>query len=377
VDYNSDIYFGSRAEPVPDYTFTASPKVNIYLPLWKGVVVDLAENPRYIYYLHTKNDRALDNAFRGQLHVALKRWYFQGGARLVNAQERLSTELNLNIGRKETDFAGQAFWQISEGSAIALQYRSFDYIYENPQDANIDIATNLDRKEQFVNLTTYLKQTSKWRFYVDAQYGTYDFKQAISNDKNSRSYALYTGMEFSPPPTGEESTRGFWGKIDLGYQRIDIRDPRRKDYGGLAGNSSVVLTLSNAFSAHGVFSRAIQFSVYSDLDYYIQTVYGVGITRSLTRNLRIYGDIAFSRNDYALPSGSLSSEPRLDRYATYSLGLRLRLEKDLEMSLNASFGTRSSNLAEQPRSKDLILGFTLTYGYAPIGTGLLTNAFSR
>lgn len=375
--YNSDVYFGSNPKPVPDYTFMVGPDVNLFLPLWKGVVVDLADNLSYVYYLHMQKDRALNNNFRGQLHIALKRWYFQLGGLLVNAQERLSTELNLHLRRNETNLGGSVFWQVSEESAVALRYRSFNYEYLNPEGTTIDFAANLNRKEQLFNLTTYLKQTSKWRFYLDAEYSTYDFKQAVSFLRNTRGIGLYSGVEFAPPPTGDEPIRGISGRINLGYQRYHTSDPQLKDFEGLAGNSNVVVTMSNLLSLRGVFSRSLQFSAFSDLDYYIETTYGLGITQALTRHLKILGDVSFNRHDYASSNSTSSSEARFDHYMNYALGLRFQMVKDLEMTLSTSFSTRRSTLADLPQTDNLIIGLTLIYGFSSAPTSVLTTPFSR
>jgi len=92
-------------------------------------VLDLSENPEYVYFHNTKQDRAFNNTFHGRLHFALKKLYFQLGGGHVNVKQRLATELYINVRRKEFLLTGLAFWQISKGSAIALQHRSSKYEY--------------------------------------------------------------------------------------------------------------------------------------------------------------------------------------------------------------------------------------------------------
>ncbi|MGB8953596.1 MAG: outer membrane beta-barrel protein [Candidatus Aminicenantales bacterium] len=374
--YDSDIYFGSTLNPVPDYTFTAGPEVRVYLLLKKGIVFDISEIPQYVFYLYTKQARALNNAFRGQVHFALERLYFQAGGGLINAKERISTELNIPVRRKQNDLAGQAFWQISEGSAVALQYRSFTFEYENPTDGSINLRENLNRKSSYINFAAYLQLVSGTRFYLDAEYGSFVFREPISSFKDSRSYSIFGGVEFLPAQADKEQIRGIQGRINLGYKSFDILDPQLKDYKGLVGNTSIAINIIKFTTLRGVFARDIQFSVYSDIPYYIQTVYGAGFSRAFTSRINLTYDLSFSRNDYAQLEDNGSRGARLDKYITHVFGLGFKLRKDLELNLMASLSTRSSNLVEEVNHRNFI-GFNLTYGYSPGGISMLASPFSR
>jgi hypothetical protein len=173
--YDSDIYFGSALKAVPDYTFTVGPHLRLFVPLAKGLLLDISETPQYAFFLRSDHDRALNNSFRGQLHLALDRLYFQAGGRLVNAKERISTELNIHLRHREDDLTGMSFWQISERTALALQYRSFQFEYEPPAEGSLNVGTNLNRMERYLNATAYLQQVARSRFYVEAEYGTFAF----------------------------------------------------------------------------------------------------------------------------------------------------------------------------------------------------------
>ena len=134
--------------------------------------------------------------------MALGTLYFQAGGGSANIKDRSNTELYLNIRHRDDDFGGFAFWQIGKATSVVLRYRHAEYSYENPDQEGIDISAYLNRREDFVNLTGYLFQVSKARIYVDAEYGRYAPKGEQSIFRDSRSYALYAGAEFSPLPAG-------------------------------------------------------------------------------------------------------------------------------------------------------------------------------
>jgi hypothetical protein len=376
--HDSDIYFGTTAARVPDYTLRAGVPFSFFLPVNKKLVIDVSENPQYVYYLETKKERALNNEFMGHVHLVFDRVYFQAGGGLSNVKQRLSPELMLNVRQKINDLTGLVLWQVSKGGSLALQYQTSVYRYDNPPDSGYNISENLNRRESFLNFTAYIQQVSKTRFFLDAEYGSYVFKEAIARDKDSRSYGIYGGVEFLPAPEVRGQGRGVQGRINLGYKYFDFIDPQRKGYSGLVGNTSVSIALREMTSVQGFFSRDFQFSAFSSLAYYLITSYGGGLSRSLTRKSRLDYALSFSRGVYPSDETIGGGQPRnlLIRYSVHSFRLTFKLRRDLELGLMASLGNRKGNVTF-PGGNRFFAGFNLTYGY-PGGEAIrLTSPVSR
>jgi hypothetical protein len=373
--YDSDLYFGQTPDPVPDYTFTAGPDIHVLLLLKKGIVIDITEIPQYVFYAKTKKERALSNAFSGRVHFVFDRLYFQAGGESVNSKDRLSTELNFKIRRKENGLSGLAFWQVSKGSALALQYRIADLKYENPADGSLNIGENLDRRASSVNLTAYLAQVLRTRFYLDAQYGLFSFRNTTSGFKNSRSYGLFGGFEFVLPPGGVLS-RGLQGNISLGYKRFNVLDAQRKDFEGLAGNTSVAVKIGRATTLRVDFIRGTQFSAYADFAYYLQTTLGAGLSRALSRSIDFSYDFSFSRNEYEQYEADGARGARPSEYLVHGVRLGFRPGKNFGMDLTANFSRMNSDTAGLSRRRHFI-GFNLTYGSSPGSPALSASPLSR
>ena len=365
--YDSDIYYGMLAGRVPDYTFSAGPEFRVFLPIKKRVVFDIADSPRYVFFATTERERALNNAFAGNLHLVFDRVYIQAGAGLDNAKQRLSPELNLNVRLKTGDYSGLILWQASKEASFALQYQRTKYAYENLSSETTDISANLDRTESFARFLAYLQQRSRVRFYLGGEYGLYRFTDSLSSYRNSRSYGAYAGAAFVPPEGGYEGeTSGMRGGFTLGYKRLDVIDPSLKDYSGLSGNVAVSLGIMRMTALRLFFSRGPQFSVYSDQVYYLQTAYGAGLSRSLSRHVVFTYDFSYSRGDYPAV-GADGTGPTVTsnfKYWTHALRLSFRLRRDLQFSLLADLGRRNQPSALQPVSNRAFIGFGLTYGYS-------------
>jgi len=283
---------------------------------------------------------------------------------LIDAKQRLSTEVNLNIRAKQDDLSGLVLWQASKETSFALQYRRASHNYENLTSGDINIRTALNRKESFVNLMVYLQQSSKTRFCLGGQYGFFAFMETVSGFKDSRSYGISAGVEFLPSAEAGGGSTGVRGSINLGYERFDGLSHGAKDYSGVVGDTSVSIGIMRFTAIRASFSRGPQFSAYSGLTYYLETVYGIGLARSLSRRISLTYDFYYGRNVYpggVTPSGEIL-EKRIDNYLTHSLGLNLRLSRILELTLLGNRGKRDTAFGPRRVSRHYFIGFSLTYG---------------
>jgi hypothetical protein len=365
-------------KPVPDYTFSTGPDIQIFLPLRQRVVFEVSDSPRYVFCLKTERERALNNTFAASVHSVFDRIYFQASVGLINAKQRLNSELNINVRLTQDDFSGLVFWQASQGTSFALQYQRSSYNYENPPAGFPNISDSLNRTESFVSLIAYLQQQSRNRFYLQGQYGSYPFAEEVSRFKDSRSYGIYAGVEFLPPLGGYEGqTSGMRGSINLGYKHLNVLDPLQQDYSGLSGNIGISLGIKKLTALRLFFSREPQFSAYSAKTYYLQTAYGVGLSRALSRHVLFTYDFAYSRNDY--PAGEITgSSPQVklaDRFLTHAFRLNYQMMRELAVSLLADLGRRNSKLAPEPVSNRAFIGVSLTYGYTAGRISMPTGPF--
>ena len=373
--YDSDIYYGFAIDTVPDYRFTAGLDTRLFLMIKDKIVLDFAERPTYEFYLHTRNERAWNNAFRGEIHFVLRRVYVRAGAGLADVRERMSPELNINVRRKEDSVLGLAFCQVSRGVSMALQFRGFSFQFQNPSGGGYSVRENLNRREAYVNFRTYLQGTERTRFYLDGEYGIFHFTEAVSSLRDSRSYSVYTGVEFLPPVGDEGRTRGVYGRINLGYRKFDMNESWRGNFEGLVGNSGISITVWRRTALRAYAGRDLQFSAFSDYTYYLQSFYGAGLSRYFSRRTLFTYDYFYSVIKYPWFTGGGTSSDRAN-FRAHSLRLLFRPLRNLELGLTALLANRGEGMYIAG-GKRYYIGLTFIYGTPSAETPFLANPNSQ
>jgi hypothetical protein len=358
--YDSDVFYGYTVKPVPDYTFSAGTTVQVLVPLSKKVVLDVFDSPQYMFYLDSKNERAWNNTFRGQVHFAFDRVYIQLGGGLSSVRYRLSPELNINVRQKQDSLDGLVLWQVSKRASLALVYGRAKYDLGEAEFGGVSLSDYLNRKEDYFDFITYIQPTTRARFFVDGQYGRYAFTKTEFRVRDARSYGVFGGIEFIPRIGEQLETVGIEGSLKLGYQRLDIIDSRFVDGSGFTGAADVRVTFMKKNTARAFFSRGFQFSVFSGSSYYLSTTYGGGISRLLSRRASLSYDISFGRSLYP---GSLTPGDVFNRYTTHSFGLDFRLARRLSLGFLGTLGKRILDSSGLARNRNFF-GFNLVYGSA-------------
>jgi hypothetical protein len=365
VGYDTDIYYGYLEETVPDFTFSAGVPVQVLLPLSKKIVLEVFDSLQYLFYLDAKNERGWNNILRGQVHFAFDRFYIQAGGGLSNIRQRLSPELNINIRQKEDSLNGTILWQASQVMSLALLYGESQFDYGDAEFGGASIAETLNRKEDYFDFVTYLQPSSRVRFFLDGQYGSYRFAEEASSVRDTRSYGFFGGLEFIPREGETRRVEGVRGSISLGYKRFDIIDPLPLDGSGFAGAVNVSAGLFEKTTGRAFFSRDFQFSAFSGASFYASTAYGGGITRLISRRTSFSYDISFGRITYpdAETGGGGTPVGIYNRYTTHSFSLNVRLARHLAITFLSTLGKRIVDASGLERNRNFF-GFSMIYGFA-------------
>jgi hypothetical protein len=355
---DSNIYY-SPTEPIRDFTLTAGPAVNVYLPVYRKLVFCAYGSPQYVYYVKTARERTWNYYLATSAALNLKRVFLAFDVKYSDAREHWNTEIDIRPRRKENGLGGSFLIQTSHRTSLELSYREEKYDYENLLFDIFNVREQLNRRERYADLWAYYQATSRTKFFLDFEYGKYTFDFADTAAlKDSQSRAAYAGFEFSP-------TGRIRGRIRLGYKFFDLKNPALTGYRGFAGDSQVSIRLARPFVVRASYVRDVNFSLWYTNAFYLGSTPGVGASVYFLKFLRLDYDYTFGRNRYPEEqpgSGGGPNVKRSDDYHIHSAGLYFRVWKKTAIGVIGSRWQRISNLAYE-NDKRYFYGLNLTYDF--------------
>jgi hypothetical protein len=353
--YDNNVY-RTPSDPVKDFTLTAGPGFQVYLPISKKIVFSIYESPQYVYFRETKRERTWNNYFNGRMHVAFRRLFFTVGKGYSVAREIWNTEIDIRPQRKEDSYEGSAMWQLSKRTSFLVRYSQAKYDYEDLAFEQTSIKRELNRVEKYANATGYYRLSFRTMFFIDFTYGNFHFENPLSL-KNSRSYGLSGGFEFSP-------TGIIRGRINLGYKRLKPQAGGIKEYRGIFGDTNFSVRVLKPLDLRASYKRDISFSIWYNNAYFIENRAGLGVSLYPFKSVRLDYDLSLGRNNYpqstVLPQGE--SQKRLDRYQYQAVGIFFRIKKNIGAGVSLYQWIRDSNLGWE-NAKKTFLGINLTYDF--------------
>jgi len=354
---DSNVFY-APSDPIKDFTITAGPAAAIYLPIYRKFVLSLSGSPQYVWYSKTERERTWNYYFNGAAQLSLKNLFLSLEGKYSDARERWNTEIDIRPRRVEKGYGGSMLVKTSWKTSVSLAYKTAIYDYESVvYEGGFNVQEQLNRQESYANLSLYYQASTQRRFFLDFEYGLYEFEFADqASIKDSRSGAAYAGLEFSP------LGRRVRGRIRVGYKKFDIRNPEGIDYQGVVGDSQLSVRLARPFLIRGSYVRDVRFSLWYGNAYYIESRPGAGVSIYPFRFLRLDYDYSFGRNRYPVVGGGGPDVKRLDDYSIHSAAVYFRVKKNVGFGFIASWWVRNSNLASED-DKRTFFGVNLTYEF--------------
>jgi len=353
---DSNVYY-SPSNPIRDFTLTAGPAATFYLPVRRKLVLTLAGSPRYVWYSKTERERTWNYYTNAAVQIDLKNAFFSLEGVYSDARERWSTEIDIRPRRKELGYGGSVLLKVAHKTSLSLGYRTVSYDYESVEyEGGFNVQERLNRRESYATFAAYYQASDDRRFFVDVEYGRYDFEfTAQATLRDSESTAVRGGVEFS------QLGRRIRGSFRVGYKNYDVRDPDSPDFAGLVGDTRLSLRVASFFSVRGSYLRDVNFSLWFGDAYYVETRPGVGASLYPLPFLRFDYDYQRGKNNYPVAFGG-SAVNRLDLYDIHSGGVYFRIMRNTALGFVVSWWARDSNIPGQDDER-MFYGLNLTYDF--------------
>ncbi len=364
IGYDSNVFYRAReGQPISDYTATISPEIRGYVLVGHSLILSVAENPEYLFYLHEKGLRSFTNsvapAFRLLLLNSLAisgEYHFQEHTR------RAFSEFEMPIVDTQKGYSGSVFLETSRGTAIGVSGTLDDFLYRDPEAGGLPsfYALTLDRRERSLGLDVYYPVFTQSRIFAGVAYEDYIFSHVESSWRNARAYRALAGMRF--PLTGRAR-----GTVSLGFKRFVPDAEGRKAFSGLVADTDVVFRFGRLGLNLG-YVRDNYFSYYETAYYYVEDRFRGSVSLYVLPFLRLDAGWLAGAWNYPEPQevwagdGFIVLDHRRDVNRILSAGLAVRLTGRTGLGVSYNFYRRRSNAPGFDIDRNF-LGAYVTYDF--------------
>jgi len=196
---------------------------------------------------------------------------------------------------------------------------------------------------------------------LNGGYTEYKFEHIQSRWRDSYSYQAYSGIRF--PPRGRIK-----GTLSFGYKKFLPRRGEKKGFSGLISNTRLSFRAIRRFIISFQYNRDCFFSKWTNSIYFIEDMYGSGMSFYLTNFLRLNYNFRYGKVNYPelalfeAPDGRYEEIKRKDIYRIHTVGLVLRIIRNAGIGVTANFWERDSNHYWANRDRRFIGGY-VTYEF--------------
>lgn len=345
LGYDDNILLGSNADEarrVGDYTATVSPKLDALMLFGHRAFFAYNGALGYTAYLHHSQQNFLNQYHTGRFTLPLGRFGLIVDGGYTRAKDRPADLEQVRIDRRERRLGFGGVLELGWRTEVELTTSRSRYDYDNPNAAIT--AERLDRRTREDRLQAGYRVKGRTRVTFELSRRALEFDNPLLFGgapvrRDGESLSLLPGLEL-----GEGGT--LTGTLRVGHGSVQAEDPRLADLSLLVGDAQLAYRPTPRNLLRLELHRQLQFAVYENNPYYIDSSGRAGALHYFTRLLGLEG--ATTRGRLTFPGSEVGSS-RADEYVRYELGLRLRLAETtlgrrLEYTLGVQRYRRNSSI---------------------------------
>lgn len=332
---DTNVFNTPTATRQSDFTFTAQPRTDIWVPFGRRAVFTTSAGVGFVYFKKFSSERSVDPDVALRLDIAARRVTFFVQELYVNTRQRPNLEIDARSrNTSSTPTAGAA---IKVGARVTAEVAVYQNRIRFDQDASFlgtNLSQTLDRSEIGVRglIRTKLTSFTTWNVRAESQRERF----AHTPDRDGDGFRLSSGFDFSPRAL-------IAGTVDVGVRRLANKSAALADFTGVVARTSVTYTLKKTTQFGFSWDRDLNYSFQVDQPYYLANALGFRVRRQL----RGRADASFGANRSVYNYRTFSSAPttsaaRRDVTISWSADLGYRLNRDTRLSLGVTTMERTT-----------------------------------
>jgi hypothetical protein len=343
--------FNTVTDPRSDFTSTLRPAADLWLRTGRWEAAGRTQVGANFFRRYT-SERSVDTDNRVRLAGRPARFTPFGTATFLSTRDRISPEIDDRVRRLDRSAAAGIDVKFGSRTTARTSVGRSSTRY-NDNVAAASYAEALNRTETVVTAAMRYRLTSLTTlvFQGDKQANHFVHEET----RNADTLSVIPGVEFDRGAL--VSGRGF-----VGYRRFNFRDPRLRDYGGLAATVDLTYTLQDVTRFGLTADRNVEYSFELEQPYYVSSGLALTITNQASDRWSLFGLVSLRRLDYRQSLPSSRVDPRVDEVAQTRGGIGYRVGPRIRAELTTNYQRRSSPRADR-RYDGLRLGSAIFFEF--------------
>ena len=354
--------FNAAGEQQSDFTFTAGPKMDLWVPFGRRALLQGTASSDFVYYARFDSERSIDPGLAGRGEVYLRRITLFADTSYANTRQRLNYEVDLRA--RHVQLAGTAGADVrltpklSVELAAGVDETRFD---ADQQFDGVSLQRTLNQETRKVSVAGRHQLTPLTTLVV--RFERLDDEFEYSPERDSESFRVMPGVEFKPRAL-------ISGKAFVGYRQFTPSMAGvLPDFSGLVAQLGLSYTLLGATTIGVNYARDLTYSYEEAQPFFVNNSVGASVRRALGRRFDVlvgadrhtytYKDLHRQQTGALLP---LVATPRIDTTWNYSGSVGYRIGEG-RIGFGAGYWTRDSNTKSFRDYDNLRFGTTVTYGF--------------
>jgi hypothetical protein len=335
VGMDQNVY-NDPSDPTEDFTFTVASKAVAVLRLGLNELM-FSTGSDYVWFKEQASERATNAAYAVRFNLSASRFKPFIGAERIRTRSRPNVEIDARALRLDQMLVAGTNFNLSERTALSATLRYTDSTFDDgEQFRGVRLADPLNRRSPMYSAGVRYAITPLTTFVVTGNYVEERFRN--SPLRNSRSYSVTPGFEFSP----EAAIRG---TFSAGYQLFSPENPEFADHQGFVMEGSLNWSILGRTTFDAGLRRNVNYSYQDTEPMYLQTGARLVVTQRLFGPIGIQGSAERQFLSYRWRHGASpapGTEPREDTSDVYGGGVLVDLGRGFSVLLGAEQARRHS-----------------------------------
>jgi hypothetical protein len=337
-EFGVDTNVFNNATEQSDFTFTAAPHIDLWVPFARRARLTTAVGTDLVYYQTYGSERSVDPEVKLRGDAFLGRVSPFAETSFLTSRQRPNFEIDARSRRNERSTAVGVDVRVTPKVRVELAARESDVEFEADATFNsVSLQEVLNRRTRAFSFAVRHTPTALTTFVLKGEKGEDRFE--FSPLRDSSSIRMTPGVEFKPSAL-------ISGSAFVGFRRFTPESAALERFTGVVANATLGYRLRGSTRFIFTADRDLTYSYEPAQPYFVVDGYGLTVRRQIVG--RLDASAGYQRHQYSyrnlvVPGEIATSPDRVDVTDTWTTSVGYRLGQGPRLGFGTIYRERQSN----------------------------------